>query len=518
MKRSAVAIVAVCLLIVAAGPTATFADDLTVAMSSLSTETLDPILGGHIVKFYLDQIFDYLVGVTPDGQLSADDGIATRWESSPDNKRWTFHLRRGVRFHNGDELTTDDVKFSLQRAMGKRSTTGYAEPLRVLVKDIETPAPDRVVIVTKEPTLIIPQYLSRGLATEGMIVPRKYLEKGDDVFAHSPVGSGPYRFVEQVTGSHIKLEAVASHWRAGTPKYRILTFRIVPEESTRIAMLRRGEIDIMEVSRERVKELRRAGVPIVTKRQDAHVDFWWILPWTNAPIRDKRVREALNIAIDRPELIESVFAGMAEPGAVPYAMASAMRDVKFRITSEHTYPYDPARAKRLLAEAGYASGFGMELYAYQLPGLPEGRTMAEALAGYWHKIGVQTSLVPVDYVAFRQKWFDRSAPGALGYYNQSNRDWLGTFAMIDKWTNPTAKTAAIRDAELDKLVGAVLAETDREKVNGLMRSIFQRLRSEHLGIPLVYLHNAYATSKKITRWNPGAVMYDLNIDELIRQR
>src|SRR6058998_1897586 len=519
MKRSAI-IVLLLLGLAGAGPgvSGVRAEDLTVALSSLSTETLDPVLGGHIVKFYLDQIFDYLVGVTPDGQLSADDGIATRWESSPDHKRWTFHLRRGVRFHNGDELTSDDVKWSLQRAMGKRSTTGYAEPLRVLVKDIETPAPDRVVIVTKEPTLIIPQYLSRGLATEGMIVPRKYLEKGDDVFARSPVGSGPYRFVEQVTGSHIKLEAVASHWRAGTPKYRILTFRIVPEESTRIAMLRRGEIDIMEVSRERVKELQRAGVPIVTKRQDAHVDFWWILPWTNTPIRDKRVREALNIAIDRPELIESVFAGMAEPGAVPYAMASAMRDVKFRITSEHTYPYDPARAKRLLAEAGYAGGLGMELYAYQLPGLPEGRTMAEALAGYWHKIGVQTTLVPVDYVAFRQKWFDRSAPGALGYYNQSNRDWLGTFAMIDKWTNPTAKTAAIRDAELDKLVGAVLAETDREKVNGLMRSIFQRLRSEHLGIPLVYLHSAYATSKKITRWNPGAVMYDLNIDELIRQR
>ena len=95
---------------------------------------------------------------------------------------------------------------------------------------------------------------------------------------------------------------------------------------------------------------------------------------------------------------------------------------------------------------------------------------------------------------------------------------LGTFAMIDKWTNPTQKSASISDPELDRLVGAVLAETDREKVNNLMRAIFQRLRSEHLGIPLVYLHSAYATSKNAARWNPGAVMYDLNIDELTRQR
>src|SRR5438128_2054088 len=90
--------------------------ELTVALSSFSTEVLDPVIGGHIVKYYLSLMFDYLVGVTPDGQLSKDGGLATKWEPSADHRRWTFWLRKGVKFHNGDDVTADDVKFSLQRA------------------------------------------------------------------------------------------------------------------------------------------------------------------------------------------------------------------------------------------------------------------------------------------------------------------------------------------------------------------------------------------------------------------
>lgn len=496
------------------------AGELTVGLSSFATEVLDPVLGGHGVKFYLALIFDYLIGVTPDGRLAPELGIATAWTASPDHRRWTFTLRRGVRFHNGDELTSADVKFSILRAIGPRSTTGYAGVLRALLDRIETPTPDRVVLVTREPTLVIPPYLSRALASEGMILPKKYIEAvGDDEFARRPIGSGPYRFVEQVTGSHVTLAAVPHHWRLGTPRYQTVTFRLVPEESTRMAMVRRGEIDLADVSRDRVREMEQAGFTVHYRRHDALLHLWWVLPWDRTPVRDRRVREALNLAIDRREIAATIFGGEAEPAAIPFGLTWAFRDVKLTVPDGWQYPYDPARARALLAEAGYPAGFPITVFAYQLPALPEGREMAEAVAGYWQKIGVRPILIPVDYPAFRKQWVDRGTPGAVGYYNLPNRDWIGTYTLLDKFAHtPSRSTDTVADPEIDRMLEAILTATDRTKINGLMRQVFTRLRREHDGVPLVYLHTPYVTSKRITRWNPGSVMLDLNIDELVATR
>jgi len=443
--------------------------ELTIALSSFATEVLDPPLGGHLVKYYLSMMFDYLVGTTPDGQPSREGGIATRWENSPDFKRWTFHLRKGVKFHNGDELTSEDVKFSIMRNIGK-------------------------------------------------LTPKKYIESvGDDVFARKPIGSGPYKFVEQVTGSHITLTAGDNHWRIGTPKYKTMTFRLVPEETTRIALLRRGEVDVVELSRERVKDVEKDGFPIHYRREESILTMWWVLGADGRvpPAKDKRVREALNLALDRAEIAQSIFGGKAEPAAVPLGLSWSFKDVGFKQTPDMMYPYDLPRAKKLMADAGFASGFNQDVYAYQLPGLPEGKTMAEAVAGYWEKLGIKSRLIPVDYPAFRKAWFDRSAPGAVGYFNIANRDWIGAYALLEKQAYSASKPSdTVNDPEIDGMLSQVMRQTDREKINALMRNVYTRLRSEHLGVPVVYLHSPYATSKNLAKWNVGSVMYDLFFDQL----
>jgi ABC-type transport system substrate-binding protein len=458
------------------------------------------------------------VGTTPDGQPSPNGGIATKWEHSPDYRRWTFQLRKGVKFHNGDDLTSEDVKFSLQRAMGKRSTTGYAGILRSMVQDIETPAPDRVVIVTKEPALIVPNYLSRSLSTEGMVLPKKYIEaNGDDVFARKPVGSGPYRFVEQVTGSHVKLAAVDNHWRIGTPKYKNVTFRLVPEETTRIALLRRGEVDIAELSRERVKELEGEGFPFLPARGSCPHDV--VDP---RPGRDGGPDER-QAACARPPTWPSTAPRSPRPSsrARPTRPPSRSDCHGPSATSASgdagdVHPLRSVRAKKLLAVPVRPEVPARRLRV-SAPRPAGGQSLRRGGRGLLGKDRHQDQAHPRGLSRVPQELGGPEDAGLGGLNTISpTATGSGTFALLEKQAyTPSKPTDTVNDPEVEAaMMAQVMRQTDKDKAGALMRNIYLRIRSEHLGVPVVYLHSAYATSKTLPKWTVGTVMYDLFIDQL----
>jgi peptide/nickel transport system substrate-binding protein len=177
-------------------------------------------------KSYMRLIYTALVGTTDDGKLSPDSGAAKKWDMAPDGRTWTFWLHDNITFQNGDPLTAEDVKFSLEKMIGPQSVASYIGRLRTQIDTIEVAGPHKLVIKTKKPALFLPWDVSDIQGTEGMIQPKKYTEQvGDDGFANNPVGSGPYKVVEQRHGDYLKLEAVDQHWHIGVPKYKTILFK-----------------------------------------------------------------------------------------------------------------------------------------------------------------------------------------------------------------------------------------------------------------------------------------------------
>src|SRR5262249_38840034 len=329
-------------------------------------------------------ISDHLIGCTDDGQLSPDNGIAQSWEESADKLQWTFTLRPNIRFHDGTALTADDVKFSIDSVLDPKAV-GLLGPARTAFKEVEVKDAATVVIHLHQPALFLPWNFSCATGSEGMMLPSNYYQQvGASAFAKKSIGSGPYKVVRNAIGSLIQLEAVERHWREGVPKFKTVTFLLVPEESTRLAQLRTGEADIIAVSREKVPEVKAAGFNVFSKLNDQVIVVYMQQQWEAVPVRDKRVRQALNLALDKDAIMQFVFAGQGVPAAMyPIGSYGAAGGAD---TELQPYPYDPQKAKQLLAEAGYPNGFETKIYSYVTADLPELPRLTEAVADYLGKI------------------------------------------------------------------------------------------------------------------------------------
>jgi len=492
------------------------AGEIRIALDALANEVLDPKLGSTPTKIYLSMVYDYLVGATPDSKPDPRTGIANKWEVAhgKDSSTYTFHLRRGVKFHNGDELTAQDVKFSLQRMTSEQAQATTAGAVRKAIREIEVVDPYTIRVRTNGPYLWLVHDLSPIVGVEGMVLPKRYLEQvGDKEFALKPVGSGPYRFLSREMGSGIQLEAQDSHWRVGVPRYKNIKFRIVPEETTRVASLKRGEVDVIGLSGDSVKELKGDKFRIFSKPGVAMNGLWLTgASAADSPFRKKQVRQALNLAINRGEIRQQIFLGTGKPlGTWPISSWA------IGYTETPLYPFDPVKAKALLKAAGYPNGLEVEMYSFAQR-LAESKDINDAIAGYWKNIGITTKIIPTDYAAYRQKWQKRTLSGAAlsGVHSVGGR--LLPHTLFQETMHSKGALATHQIPKLDGLIDSVVQAQAIKEYETRMATLLRYMNDEYIFIPLLESDLYFATSNQITDWKFGTNSFDYDIEYLTSRK
>jgi peptide/nickel transport system substrate-binding protein len=350
-----------------------------------------------------------------------------------------------------------------------------------------------------------------------MILPKAYFQRlGADGFAKAPIGSGPYKVVKNAIGASLHLEALERHWAEGVPKFKTLTFLVVPEESTRMAQLRADEADIIAVSREKVPEVKAAGFNIFSKLNDQVVVVYMQQQWDAVPVSDKRVRQALNLALDKEAILQYVFAGQGVP-AVMYPIGSYGVAGGADATLQ-PYPYDPQKAKQLLAQAGYPDGFETKIYAYVTADLPELPRLSEAVADYLGKIGVKAQITPMDRAALSIKRQAKTLSGDLLPWSTPNRSVaIQIVTIINALHHSKAQFTSTADPELDRMIERAMAATEVAEVKELVGAMHRYLYDNAKNITIGEIHTNYAANQKIEAWELGRNLYDNNLRYVIRQ-
>jgi len=354
----------------------------------ISADWLDPATGGFAISAHLAMYFyhDALLKAMPEGNFTPC--LAESWTISEDARIYEFKLRQGVKFHNGDTMTAEDVIFSVNRYRAAQ-----AKMLKDRIEKLEAVNPYLVRFTFKKPFPDFLEYLVPGVTTMAWVVPKKYIEKvGDAGFKKHPIGAGPYKFVEFTPGVRLVGEAFEEYWRK-VPNIKRVEFIRVPEPATRLAMVKRGEADIgtlmQGVFYEDVKKDKNLRLlhPLSPTR--------WLVYFSNQwdpknPGSNPKVRKAMSLAIDRQTLADVHMPTCKGIGVIGLEGDPNLADFP-------PDPYDPAQAKKLLAEAGYAKGFHAgTYYPYQGGYWP----MGEQIANYWKAIGITVDTKLLDRPAW----------------------------------------------------------------------------------------------------------------------
>jgi len=401
--------------------------------------------------------------------------LAESWSVSPDGLVYEFVLRKGVKFHNGEPVTADDAKFSFERYRGI-----FAKSLKERVAAIETPDPGRVRIRLKQPWPDFMTFYGSRASGAGWIVPRKYVEKvGDEGFKKAPIGAGPYRFVSFNPGVELVVEAVDQYWRK-TPSVKRLVFRVIPDHATRLAALKRGDVDIAYlISGELAGEVRRAqGLALKAVFPSNHWLIFGDQFDPKSPWHDKRVRLAANYAIDRNTLNEAATLSLSK---ITGSIVPSSFDFYWPAPP---YPYDPVRARRLLSDAGYTKGFDAGEFFCDL----QVCSWAEAILTDLKAVGIQLKLRPLERAAFFKGVAEKKYKNLVYLFIGASGNaatWLESLAV----TGGTYAYGGYPD--IDGLFREQAVELDRAKREATLHKIQQMIYERAMFAPIwdfAFLH------------------------------
>jgi peptide/nickel transport system substrate-binding protein len=439
--------------------------------------------------------------------------LAEKWQASADLKEWTFFLRKGVQFHNGfGEFTAKDVVHTHSLMLRQDATATLVGFWRT-AEEVKAVDDYQVVFRMNRPASIMPYAASRA-GDLRMVSKAQWDKEGLEGFDKRPAGTGSYRYVDRKLGLSISYERVDNHWAGEKPDFKELEIRLVPEETTRLAMLLGGEAHIVDLPRELQKEAMSRGMKLFSSSQP--VDWMTIymggqyympgdpkfkpeVPWTN-----RKVRQALNMAVNRQELLDTVFAGKATPVYVSgWLPISEGWNPEWVTQFDQLYGYNPAKAKELLKEAGYPSGkLQVKILGFTNPGESEGPQVAEALGIYFKEVGVEATIEIVDWAIVRDMFRSKSAHCCI---------WpnIITWRPVEDWIRVSyySKGAGhnFEDELVEKNYLALVQSVNSEERQRIARTVGDHLFQEFPDIPLFWFYNeVVANPKAVADWTyPG---------------
>jgi len=433
-------------------------------------------------------------------------GLAESWEESEDGLTHTLKLRKGVKFHDGTDFNAEAVVFNFERwkAGNKEQFYYYNSQFGDVIKEVK--AVDEHTVEFTLNRILAPFYKNLAMSPFGIASPAA-IEKYGDKFIENPVGTGPFKFKEWKRNDRVTLVKNEEYWEEGLPKLDEVIFRVIPENSARLNALNTGEVDIIDgVNFSDVESIEGNADLQTFYRPSLNVAYLG-LNNERGPMKDKKVRQALNYAVNKQALIDAFYAGAAEPAKnpMPKSVAGYNDDVE-------AYEYDPEKAKELLKEAGYEDGFEMELWAMPVarPYMPDGKKVAEALQKDFAEVGVKAKIVSYEWATYLEKARTGEADTFLLGWTGDNGDADNfLYVLLDQDNIDSNNYARYANQEVHDLFIKAQSTNDQAEREKLYKEAQLLIKEDAPWIPLVHSEPALAGRADVTGFKAHPTGSDL---------